>query len=1206
MAEFMLVINRCANNKYSFLMIMIVVVHLGLAPVLIAQSRPYEGPDDPASDIAAERAGYMNGNRVLLFFRNTSETSEHVHGWFTSKWPNTLDGTKMHDGTALLIGARVYLENDSIPVTDPAVYKNRSDLDTLYYCQTSFRTIMEKDPTGTIEWGFYPVFGYFNELSETPAMSNREDSWPPEGWPAFGDRRIWAGEWNGRFGRGVMKADLETYFVINDAHDQEYLEATDSVKYYPRRVYGPNGEIVSDVKIGDKKPDVTIQKGLPWGGIGIRVQTRGFQWSNPSAQDAIFWEYTMANISEYDLPEMYFGVMTDNAVGGECCVDPPADDIAYYNKFLNMCYSWDKDGIPRGGGKEPGVYGLAFLESPGINTDGIDNDQDGLIDESRNNDARALIGPMDGIADLSDFLKFYNLNEEDLRSHWDADEDQDWDPWTDVNGNGVYDMGEPIGDDVGLDGVGPLDLNYTGPDADGTEANNRPDRMEGIAEPDFAETDVSESDMLGLTSFRYILDWGTSGYSMVNDQKIFELHEAGLFDEAQMEPRNFLEHFASGLFPLPKGQTERISISELHAYEVLAGLNSATHDAPALFRLKEVVQLIYETDYRFAQPPIMPTLTANPGDGRVYLSWDDKADKLTRDAFAKNINDFEGYKLYRSTDPYVADPMFISDGYGSPTLRKPIFQCDLIDGIKGFADYGEINGIEYYLGNETGITHSFIDNTVQNGRTYYYVLVAYDYGLPNVGGGISPSENTFVLEIDENENIRRISPNVMVVRPQAPAAGYPGQGVVINDELNSVVAKKIPFTVDIFDPDNIKRGHTYKLKMHVNDDLGHLKTNARFRSPYDLLYYNDEILVYDETLGDSLVYRETKDDLAGSNFDSLDTYNLNVITDQREIVTELFDGIRLRFRMPTVFPKYDPENSGWVVGKSPVNVHLTAGNYRYLPWHYEIIWTDDPNAYTTRTSMLFKDVRGRFGQYLSRKKMLLDQSFNFYVINKSFVDSTGNYPKFDMIVYDINENGQFDTEYDKIIVGDVVPDSRGTGLNLWCGSVFTIDFIDINEPSEMPKPNDVYRVNFIRAFYYIDSLMFTLKGLDDELNREQFRRDMEKIRVVPNPYVVTNTMESAVANWDRNQRRQIMFTHIPAQCTISIFTLSGVLVDEIDVNNSVENRTSKWDLNSGANGTAFWDLRSKEGLEVAAGYYIYHVKAKVTGDVKVGKFAIIK
>ena len=85
-----------------------------------------------------------------------------------------------------------------------------------------------------------------------------------------------------------------------------------------------------------------------------------------------------------------------------------------------------------------------------------------------------------------------------------------------------------------------------------------------------------------------------------------------------------------------------------------------------------------------------------------------------------------------------------------------------------------------------------------------------------------------------------------------------------------------------------------------------------------------------------------------------------------------------------------------------------------------------------------------------------------------------------------------------------------------------------------------------------------------------------------------------------------MFTHIPAQCKIRIFSVSGVLIDEIEVDNSLDSRENVWDLNSSANGTVHWDLRSKEGLEIAAGYYIYHVESTVTGDVKVGKFAVIK
>ena len=61
----------------------------------------------------------------------------------------------------------------------------------------------------------------------------------------------------------------------------------------------------------------------------------------------------------------------------------------------------------------------------------------------------------------------------------------------------------------------------------------------------------------------------------------------------------------------------------------------------------------------------------------------------------------------------------------------PIFQCDKIDGIQGFADYNSF-GEAYYLGEDTGIEHKFIDTDVENGRTYYYAVVAYDYGLPPI------------------------------------------------------------------------------------------------------------------------------------------------------------------------------------------------------------------------------------------------------------------------------------------------------------------------------------------------------------------------------------------------------------------------------------------------------------------------------------------
>ncbi len=250
----------------------------------------------------------------------------------------------------------------------------------MHYLQTSYREEMDRDPTGTVEWGFYPVFGYFNESGEYPAVSNIEDSWPSSGWPSTGLEKKWQGEWNGRFGRGVKYADQESYYVVNDAQDLEYLGPEDFVKYYPRPGY----------KIGDIKPDVTKQLGEPWGGLGLRVAVRGFQWNNPQARDAIFWEYSIANVSDYDLRDVAFGYWVDNGIGNDA-----SDDIGFFDDEIDMSYSWDINGVGSGG-LPTGVMGFAYLESPGLAYDNIDNDGDGLVDEKRDVEAasKSMIGTL--------------------------------------------------------------------------------------------------------------------------------------------------------------------------------------------------------------------------------------------------------------------------------------------------------------------------------------------------------------------------------------------------------------------------------------------------------------------------------------------------------------------------------------------------------------------------------------------------------------------------------------------------------------------------------------------------------------------------------------------------------------------------------------------------------------------------------------------
>ncbi|MBN1999064.1 hypothetical protein JW935_16010 [candidate division KSB1 bacterium] len=1189
--------NREINMKKYDIFITALVLCL-IASLAWSQGKGYEGPDDPAGDISSERAGYMNGNRVLLYFENNTQLADYPR-INTSKWPNDYTGTRMLDLVSVMIAGEIYLQDEHVTITDPALVDQLSAqglIDTLFYVQsTGFAGVdMDRNYDGTVEWGFYPVPGYMNETQDYPAMSNKSDSWPLQGWPSAGRETKWLGEWNGRFGRGIQYADLECYFVANDAQDLEYLVRrndpyenliTEGPRYYPR----------PGVLIGDVNPAVTVQKGFPWGGLGLRVAVRGFQWNNPEAKDMIFWEYNVSNISDYDLITCGFGYFIDNSIGGDTGGDKEA---GYFDDVLDLSYVWETIGIGQGG-LVPGVVGTAYLESPGKPWDGVDNDDDGLVDEKRDNEAGVLIGATDGIVDMDKFLNFYHYDLENLHEHYEGDEDQDWQDGLDLNDNGTYafqaedgvwynEPGEYAGDDVGLDGVGPADLNYHGPDEG--ECNHRPDFIEGVGcEPNFAATDVSEADMVGLTSFA-IFDWPQWQeweYKIGQDKTMWNLMDSYNLDSYLYSggPGSVYEVFASTAFPFYKGRTERISMGIMFTYDNMAGLQSAEHTAPKMFRLKETAQVIYERDYRFAQPPLMPTLMAAAGNGKVILTWDDLADKRTHEPFLQNKNDFEGYKLYRATDKVFSDAESITTGQGDKASKLPIFQCDIVDHRQGYADYGLVEGSAFYLGDDTGIQHYYIDTQVQNGVTYYYAIVAYDYGVDDLN--VSPTENNVVIELDEAEEIVRMGQNVAVVTPRTRAAGYVAPSIKIDEEVSTesvLTGKIVPSLMDL---NHVKSGHTYMMTF-IADTVEYLKTE-RYRHRMDGNLATNGFQVFDITAGArKLVYEENSSDFPQDNMIYDADHDFWGFNTSKPIQTDIFEGIQMTIQMNDDSVEMDWFNSGWITGSALIDVTVGTET-KYFPWEYEIVFTDESQAYQTLT-MMTSGITHTDGRRIARDSLLLDQSYHFYAVNKYAVDSTGAYEKLDLLTYDLNASGVFEWDQDIVLAGHVI-ESRNRFY--WAGTIFTIDFRNVPGEEYLPQVNDVYAVKLKRPLTSEDKYVFTVAP-EETVNRKNLKTVMDSIKVVPNPYIATNAMEPAVANKFLNQRRRLMFTHIPAQCDIRVFTSSGILVDHIEVENEP------------SHGIVHWDLLTREGLEIAAGMYIYHVKARGTGDEKVGKFAVIK
>jgi hypothetical protein len=104
--------------------------------------------------------------------------------------------------------------------------------------------------------------------------------------------------------------------------------------------------------------------------------------------------------------------------------------------------------------------------------------------------------------------------------------------------------------------------------------------------------------------------------------------------------------------------------------------------------------------------------------------------------------------------------------------------------------------------------------------------------------------------------------------------------------------------------------------------------------------------------------------------------------------------------------------------------------------------------------------------------------------------------------------------------------------------------------------------------------------------------DMDAIRVVPNPYVLSAPWDEArLGNTPFGEPiRNLAFTHLPTPCTIKIFSVDGDLVQTLE--------------HAGESGREEWNLLTSENRPIVSGIYFYHVKSAL-GE-KTGRFAVIR
>jgi hypothetical protein len=162
-----------------------------------------------------------------------------------------------------------------------------------------------------------------------------------------------------------------------------------------------------------------------------------------------------------------------------------------------------------------------------------------------------------------------------------------------------------------------------------------------------------------------------------------------------------------------------------------------------------------------------------------------------------------------------------------------------------------------------------------------------------------------------------------------------------------------------------------------------------------------------------------------------------------------------------------------------------------------------------------------------------------------------------------------------------------------------------------PAAGDSLFLYLRKPFLSSDTYRFSMKkeGLSNNLAKDQ----LKNIRVVPNPYIAAETWEPFNTYSSGRGSREIHFINLPPKCTIRIFNVAGELIAKIEHNSQADANSEITGLNrltdgsdSGLNnGTAIWNLLSKDNLEISYGIYVYHIQAPGIGE-KTGTFAIIK
>lgn len=629
---------------------------------------------------------------------------------------------------------------------------------------------------------------------------------------------------------------------------------------------------------------------------------------------------------------------------------------------------------------------------------------------------------------------------------------------------------------------------------------------------------------------------------------------------------------SAGPFDLAAGDTTYFS------FAVIMGdppNDTETFDTPPdLAKNADMAQIMYDLKYQGFSPPDAPTVSAVGEDGKITLYWDSKAE-ASRD-IVTNVLDFQGYKIYRSTDggatwgnPHT-DVIYNTDGQA--VGWKPLAQFDLTkeeEAARGYRTDRDYSGPDpvapwFSLGTDSGLEHRYEDNDVINGVTYSYSVVAYDIGIDSVGFYTNQDPANPWDPLESLENFRGNSPQLpqfVSVTPDARPSNAPtAWGIERADwTIGTGEVEVIPTN-----PGEVKVNYnTYFITINAEPQC--------FIDDCDNPYYHLDptYTVVDSATGDTI----------------LANLSLGIST----MFSDVWGGFQFYLEnteQPVVDTVYW---AGMEPSESPVyNLGVAYPSIRYAA-DYEIHWDwENPNTDYANRDLPFRIYNTSFGEDVNENGILdvgedlngngnIDDSREVMLLVSAAGEEESspdeNYPYF-------RSGGKVQFREDEVLGYNL----GATSINTWF-ITYRWDTTGVGQPNARhAESGDITHISIAKPYEDGDMFTFRATGISDM--NEVTSSGLKQVRVVPNPYIVT-------ADWETDvNHKSLHFTHLPNECVIKIFTLTGDLVYTI-LHNDI------------FSGQEEWNLRSMNRQEVSPGLYVFVVEAP-NHEKYVGKFAVIR